>query len=653
MWSQDDGKTGAENAAFYRTVYEQISDCLFVLEATPDQRFKVLGFNPAEERAVGLKNSEVSGRFIEEILPPELAADVTAKYRTCATEGRIIRYDEVLDLPKGRTAFHTVLVPVRGPDGRTSGIIGVARDITEARRTSESQALRQLILSTQSETSPDGILVVDADGRMISFNQRFVAMWGIPDEVLATGSELLGLQWAIGRVREPEAFLARVMELNAHRDQRSRDEIALRDGRVFVRHSAPMLGPEGDYFGRVWYFRDVTEQKHSELQLRQSQKMEAVGSFAGGIAHDFNNLLTAMLSSANALDAELPPGSPLAEDARTIVDAARRGAELTRKLLGFSRRQPLELRRQALGSLVQEFARMAQRVVPADVDVSVHVETPAPTLIDADAGAVEQILMNLVTNARDAMPNGGALRIDVDRLDLTESLRPLPPGSRAEAYVRMTVRDTGVGMDPATVARVFEPFFTTKPPGRGTGLGMASVYGLTKQHGGFVEVASVPGAGTTVRICFPAVAGDIPGSEDAPLPVSLPHGSETLLLVEDNPSVRRVTARVLERAGYRVLTAGNGCEALDLILAGRDRTDLVISDVVMPEMGGPELIRRIATLRGPQRVLFTSGYAQAELAERPALAPEIPFLPKPWEVGELLRKVRATLDAPPPRLPLT
>jgi PAS domain S-box-containing protein len=544
-----------------------------------------------------------------------------------------------------------VLVPVPGPDGRTSGIIGVARDVTEARRESESQALRQLILSTQSETSPDGILVVDADGRMISFNRRFVTMWGVPDEVLASRSEPLGLAWALSKVADPESFMTRVTYLNEHRDERSRDEIGLRDGRAFVRHSAPMLGPDGDYFGRVWYFRDLTEQKAGETQLRHAQKMEAVGRFAGGIAHDFNNLLTAILSSANVLDEELPDDSPLAEEARTIVDAARRGAELTRKLLGFSRQQPLEVRRTALGSLVREFTRMVMRVVPSDVEVAVDVGTPEPTLIDADTGAVEQILMNLVTNARDAMPAGGALRIDVDRVDLSRSPRPLPPGARPEVYVRLTVRDTGAGMDAETVARVFEPFFTTKPAGRGTGLGMASVYGLTKQHRGFVDVASVPGIGTTVHVCFPAVTGAATGPEDAPSPVALPRGSETLLLVDDHSSVRRVTAKALERAGYRVLTASNGCDALDLVRAGIGHPDLVITDIVMPGMGGPELIRQMGLLHAPVRVLFASGYARDDLAEDPLLVPGVPFLPKPWEVGELLRKVRETLDAPPPSLP--
>jgi PAS domain S-box-containing protein len=386
---------------------------------------------------------------------------------------------------------------------------------------------------------------------------------------------------------------------------------------------------------------DVTERLALEEELRASQKIQAIGELAGGVAHDFNNLLTTILANTELAIGELPPGSALGEELEAIRQAARSGAELTRKLLGFSRRQPLALRPVDVGQVVTGFARMIQRMIPEDVQLRVMLEGTEFGAL-ADPGAIEQVLMNLVTNARDAMPSGGTLLIQVRRAFGPEYFQLRGRGSPGE-YVVIEVSDTGVGMDSETKRRLFEPFFTTKPVGKGTGLGMAVVYGVVKQHGGHVSVYSELGQGTTVRVFLPAQAQASELSAAAS-PVELRGGTETILLVEDDEVLRRTTQRVLERYGYTVLTAANGAEALELFRERASDIALVISDVVMPLMGGAELFLGLQELGHPVRFLASSGYTAREVEERVKLLDGVPFIAKPWNVADFLRKVRAVLD---------
>ena len=401
---------------------------------------------------------------------------------------------------------------------------------------------------------------------------------------------------------------------------------------------------DGAIIGVLGIVRDITDRVRLEEQLRHAQKMEAVGQVASGVAHDFNNLLTAVLSSAELLRTALPPGAPQLEDVRTIGDAARRGAELTGKLLAFSRRQPLKLDTVSLASTAADFIRMAQRVVPESVGIALQVDA-TETSLRADTGALQQILLNLVTNARDAMPRGGKITIEVGRKALdAEQVRVHGWGTPGE-YVTLSVSDTGCGMDAATQARMFEPFFTTKPVGQGTGLGMPMVYGLVKDHGGFLQVHSDAGHGTTIRLYFPAVAPQ-PMETAPPLPGGVRGGTETILLVEDADDVRRAATRVLERYGYTVIALADGREALNVIRAGHAPSDLIITDMVMPNTGGPELVRALRQHGLKTRLLLTSGYTAREVRDLMQVDPAIPFLAKPWSVDDLLRKVRDALDAP-------
>ena len=387
-----------------------------------------------------------------------------------------------------------------------------------------------------------------------------------------------------------------------------------------------------------------TTRRALEGQLRQAQKMEAIGQLTGGIAHDFNNILTIILSNVELVKSDLGPedaGPDLAE----IEAAARKGAAMVRKLLAFSRTGQLELGPVDLARLVGDLSEMLRRLLPETIHVRMTAAPDAPAVL-ADPGAVEQILLNLATNARDAMVRGGTLDIVVEPRVLDDEFRDAMGDGRPGAYACLSVSDTGDGMDPAVLERLFEPFFTTKPPGVGTGLGMAMVYGLVRQHGGLVEVATAPGRGTVVYIYFPAAAR----VERAPARprVSPPPGavgSETILLVEDETGIRRVAQRALERAGYRVLSAEDGVEALDVVRAHAAEIRLVVSDVVMPRCGGPEL--REAVLRAGHAIpfLFMSGYAARDAGTAEKLDPELPVLHKPWSVADLLSRVRQLLDA--------
>jgi len=487
------------------------------------------------------------------------------------------------------------------------------------------------------ETATTEALVLHKDGRILEVNDALLRMFGYERPEDVRGRPVLELS-------TPETAPRLLEAMEADRETTVEAEGRRRDGTTFTYE---MTARPARYRGeavRMAALRDVTAHRRLEAQLRQVQKLEAIGQLAGGVAHDFNNLLTAILSSGDLLHAALPSGSPHAEDVETIRRAARRGADLTQRLLAFSRQRPMDVGTASLGALAEGFVGMARRVVPEDIEVSVRVEAPATT-IKADPVAIEQILMNLVTNARDAMPTGGALTIEVSRRALDEAHHRAYGWGRPGEYVTLTVTDTGTGMDAATQGRIFEPFFTTKPVGQGTGLGMAMVYGLVKQHDGYVHVYSEPGRGTTVRLYFPTVEAGRAEPARAAAP-EVRGGMETILLVEDDEAVRGVATRVLRKFGYTVLTASNGYEALDITGGNGRQPDLIVSDVVMPQLSGPHLLAKLREAGPVPRFLFTSGYAARDTADRAQLEPGMPYLPKPWTVAELLQKVREVLDTP-------
>ena len=390
---------------------------------------------------------------------------------------------------------------------------------------------------------------------------------------------------------------------------------------------------------------DVTERKRLEEQFRQAQKMEAVGRLAAGVAHDFNNLLTAILGTTDLMIEDLPADDPDREGLLDIRGAAERAAVLTRQLLTFSRQQVVSPRMLRLNELITDLVKLLRRLLGEDVTIASAL-APDCGAVKADPGQLEQVLVNLAVNARDAMPNGGRLTIETRNVDLDADYpteRVMIPAGR---YVMLAVTDNGTGMDAQTNARIFEPFFTTKPVGKGTGLGLATVYGVVQQSGGYIWLYSELGHGTSFKIYLPRVDADGPQPAEEEQRASALDGSETVLVAEDEEAVRLIIAKALEARGYRVLSARDGSEALELA-AGHGGIDLLVTDVVMPDMNGRELSRCLTEARPNLRTLYLSGYTDDAMLHRGVLQEGVAFLQKPFSLGALARKVRDVIEARP------
>jgi PAS domain S-box-containing protein len=391
----------------------------------------------------------------------------------------------------------------------------------------------------------------------------------------------------------------------------------------------------------VAVFDNVTERRKLEDQFRQSQKMEAVGRLAGGVAHDFNNLLTVINGYSELLLRQIGENSPLRKEVDEIRKAGDRASMLTQQLLAFSRRQVLQPKVLDLNSAVSGMATMLRRLIGEDIDLRI---LPGEGLgrVKADPGQVEQIILNLVVNARDAMPGGGRLSIETSNTFLDGTFSSKHPYAVTGPHLLLAVSDTGVGMSEDTQAHLFEPFFTTKETGKGTGLGLSTVYGIVEQSQGYIHVYSELGKGTTVKIYLPRVEGE--DETVSPVSAPAPHGTETVLVAEDNAQVRDFVTRVLSAKGYRVLSASEGFEALRLCGECADPVDLLVTDVVMPRMGGRELASRVETAKPGVRVLFVSGYTEDAISHHGILEEGLQFLQKPFTTDALLRKVREVLD---------
>jgi two-component system, cell cycle sensor histidine kinase and response regulator CckA len=415
-----------------------------------------------------------------------------------------------------------------------------------------------------------------------------------------------------------------------------------KDGRVFpIELSLARWETRRGAFLTV-IIRDVTERRQLEEQFRQAQKMESVGRLAGGLAHDFNNLLTVIGGHADLLRGRLQPEDPLHRRISLIQEAAAHAADLTKQLLAFSRKQVLAPQVLELNGIVAELEPMLRRLIGEDIDLAT---APARGLgnVKADPAQIKQILFNLVVNARDAMPQGGKLTIETENVELDAQYARLHPDVSAGTYVVLAVTDTGIGMDTETRSRIFEPFFTTKAAGIGTGLGLATVYGIVKQSNGAISVYSEAGLGTTFKVYLPRVLE--PADHVATAPAAGGRGgSETILLVEDNEMVRTLTCEILKRQGYTVVEAQHGADALDLARRYHGPIHLLLTDVVMPEMSGPELVSRLAPLRPQMKIVYMSGYTADAMDHQGMLDDGIEFLAKPIGMDTLVRKLREVLD---------
>ena len=493
------------------------------------------------------------------------------------------------------------------------------------------------------ETNPLPMWVFDRQTlRFLEVNSAAIEHYGYSrDEFLAMG---------ISDIRPPsdaERVVAAVREEAAagvrHHTADRRHQV--KDGRVIDVEVAAHDIEFGRHPGRLVVAHDVTERKRLESQLLQSQKLEAVGQLAAGVAHDFNNLLNVITGYSELILRSLPPEGTDRDRTEQIRRAAERGAGLTRQLLAFSRRQVLEPQVMDLNAALADVQSMLTRLIGEDIKIVTSFD-PALGRVFADPGQMEQVLVNLVVNARDAMPAGGTLVLETSNVDLDEAYARTHPGSTAGAHVRLAVSDTGHGMDAATISRVFEPFFTTKPRGKGTGLGLATVHGIVRQSGGHVDVYSEPGHGTTFKIYLPRVEAQEEKPADDAARVAPHGGSETIVLVEDEDGLRALIREVLEEAGYRVVEAPDPERGLAAVRAEPRGIDLLMTDVILPQMRGNELAERVRAISPRSRVLFMSGYTDEAIGQHAVLAPGSPFLQKPFSLAALLDKVRTVLEGP-------
>jgi len=537
-------------------------------------------------------------------------------------------------------------VPVCDRDGKVVGIVVMGQDITERKRADEELQWKTAFLEAQVHSSIDGIIVVDQQGKKILQNQRTADLFQIPRHIVDDTDDEKQVRWVTGMVRDPDRFLERVLHLYSHPDEIGHDEIELKDGTILDRYSAPVLGKEGRSYGRIWTFRDITERRLIEDRLVQSQRLETVGKLAGGIAHEFNSILTAIIGQSELLLGDLPDGSPLAKNVIEISQAALRAATLTRQLLAYGRKQILQPEALDLNLIIASKVEMIHHLTGVQIETQI---VPAPGLqtVKADAGQMEEVIVNMVINARDAMPGGGKLVMETANVSFDQDSVGRYPELKPGDYVVLAITDTGAGMSDAVKARVFEPFFTTKGVGQGAGLGLSTCYGIVKQSGGHISVYSELGRGTTFKIYLPQAEPLVKISTQRLASSDLLRGTETILLVEDDPALREMATTLLSRLGYTVLAAANGVEALILKQKnGSGHIDLLFTDVVMPHMSGKELADRMQAAYPHTRILFTSAYAENAIVHQGVLDPGVTLLQKPFTPSALARKVRETLDRP-------
>jgi PAS domain S-box-containing protein len=535
----------------------------------------------------------------------------------------------------------------RDTAGRPIRMVGVVQDTTERHLADEGLRASEERYRRIVENTSEGVWLYDAAGTVTFMNERMAEMLGYTVAELV-GRPIFALMAPSHRA-EAEARMGRRRQGVTDRA----DFPFLRKGGGELWGSAqanPIFDANGHFEAGLVLVSDITARREaesalrrSEEQFRQAQKMEAVGRLAGGIAHDFNNLLSVILSYSNLAIDDLKPGDPLRDDLVEISKAGERATELTRQLLAFSRQQVLQPRVIDLGETVGAMERMLCRLLGEDIELTLPRSSDLGRVL-ADPGQIEQVVMNLAVNARDAMPDGGKLTIEMANVELDTAYAERNFGTAAGNYVMLAVSDTGIGMDAATRARIFEPFFTTKSVGKGTGLGLATVFGIVQQSGGHVGVDSEPGRGSTFKIYLPRTDRVVVAPIAARHPSGL-RGPETILLVEDDELVRKAACAILRRAGYQVLDASNGGEAF---LISRDfggKIHLLLTDVVMPRMSGPKVAEQLVVTRPEMKVLFASGYTDDAIVHHGVLDAGVAFIQKPFTPETLLRRIREILDA--------
>jgi len=604
-----------------------------------DRNMLFLGCNSAFAIDAGLKDpTEIIGKNDYDLAWGETAELYRADDKlVMEQETPRLNFDEPQNRPDGSLRWlRTNKLPLRDREGEVIGVIGTYEDITERKRV-EAEHTR---LVTAIEQAAETLMVTDIRGTIEYVNPAFTRITGYSRE------EVLGQNPRILKSGKQDQVFYQQLWATILRGEIWHGELINRrkEGNLYTEEMN--IAPVRDALGEVTHFiatkQDVTEHKQLGQQLIQAQKMEAVGRLAGGVAHDFNNLLTIINGYAALLSEETSTEDPRRARLKEILMAGERAASLTRQLLAFSRRQVLEPRVLNLNSVLADIEKMLRRLIGEDVEL-VSTLKPDVGRVKVDPGQIEQVIMNLALNARDAMPEGGKLLIETSNVEIDEkyvrSHSPMMPGK----YVMVAVSDTGCGMDLDTQAHIFEPFFTTKEEGRGTGLGLATVYGIVKQSGGFIWVYSEPGRGSTFKIYLPFIEENVPKAKPAKVRTKQVKGSETVLVVEDEGGVRSLVCQTLASQGYKVLEAAGAAQALKISEQHTEPIHLLLTDVVMPQTDGKKLAMRLSTLHPETKVLYMSGYTDDAIVRHGILNVGTSFLQKPFLPRVLLLKIREVL----------
>lgn len=594
--------------------------------------------NPEWERTLGYPLEELEGRRFLDLVHPEDVEATLGAMRELAAQHEVLNFVNRYRCKDGTYRF---LEWRSTPVGEL--VFAAARDVTEHRRIEEALTRSRQMLQAVLDHFPGVVFWKDRESVYLGCNRAFALGAGLSDASEIAGKTDYDLPWAS---TEADKYRADDREVVASgRPKLGIIEPQHRvDGRVtwFNTSKVPLIGADGAVFGVLGTAADITEMRRLEEQYRQAQKMEAVGALAGGVAHDFNNLLQIVTGYLELAQLKLATAEVPTHELQEIGKATTRASALVRQLLAFSRRQTMQREHVDVGALVAGLAKMLRRIIEERIELRTACRGPLPTVF-ADPGHLEQVVVNLCVNARDAMPDGGVLRIETRCESLGEDAGSRGPDARPGEYVVISVSDTGCGIPEENLDRIFEPFFTTKGIGKGTGLGLAMVYGIVKQHEGFVEVRSEVGRGTEVQVFLPAAPQPeaAPHDGDPCLPLLL-GGNETILLAEDEAPVRELAARVLREAGYRVLVAADGEEALELAASSGDAVALYVLDAVLPKLSGRAVRDAIVARRPDARILFCTGHSAEALGES-LESPASELLRKPFSCQALLRRVRELL----------
>ncbi|OPY66693.1 MAG: Blue-light-activated protein [Syntrophorhabdus sp. PtaU1.Bin002] len=642
-----------ESEEKYRNIFENAVEGVFRI--APHERFSSV--NPAMARMFGFDSPE---EFLSVMADGEEQfyvnpEDCTALKRLCKDMGSVERFEAPMHHKDGRVLQISINVrAVRDEDGAIICYEGTAEDITNRERAEEQlRAAHQQLLDI-IEFLPDGTFVIDKDKKVVAWNHACEEMTGVKKEdIIGQGD----YAYAVPFYGERRPIL---IDYVTERSDQGREHYSAfrRKGNVLLGeaflarlyngkgaylsgHASPLMDKYGNVVGAIESLNDVTELKRLESQLRHAQKMEAVGQLAGGIAHDFNNILTAIMGYGNLLQMKIPENDPLKLYTDKILAVTQKAANLTQSLLAFSRKQVIELRPQKVNAVIREMEKLLERLLTEDIDLEI-VFCDRDLTVLADITQIDQVLLNLVTNARDAMPKGGKLRIETDEAVLDEEFRRTHGYGEPGEYALISVSDTGIGIDDKVKEKIFEPFFTTKEMGRGTGLGLSIVYGIVKQHSGYIDVHSEQGRGTTFHIYLPTttlqVEEKVPGAAEAK------GGMETILVAEDNHDVRELIVSVLSDKGYTLVEAVDGKDAVEKFMKYKDTISLAVLDVVMPRKNGKEVYQEIQRVKPDTKVLFTSGYTGDVVLGKGIRDGALNFISKPLSPAALVLKVREILD---------